>query len=141
MYPPPDARQPYPGAPPPASAAFLPPMPPADEAARRKAAYGQELERQAEENRQRKEAQKRQAAKDDARLELDALQYSKVVASRKALGGAGEPLRDASGNVVAQLRGVTSPSGRGGVQVISVCVFSMRKFCCAVCQWCHSSSE
>jgi hypothetical protein len=85
------------------------------EAARRRTAYGAELERQANDNRARKEAAKREAAAEEARLERSNLLHARVMMGRKALGGAGEPLRDADGRVVAQLRGMSPPPAQAPV--------------------------
>ena len=82
---------------------------PVDDAATKKAAYALDLEGQLAADRDRKLASKRELARADATLERGNLEHERRVASRRAMGGAGEPLRAADGRTIASLRGASPP--------------------------------
>jgi hypothetical protein len=67
------------------------------------------------EDRARKDAKKRAEADWDAKQDREAVSYARVLAARRAQGGAGDPFRDADSHIIAS-RGAAAAAAasRGG---------------------------
>jgi hypothetical protein len=83
-------------------------VPQEDIAARKRLEYAADLERQVLDAKMRKEAEKRAAEERERRLEMEAVEYAREQALRKARGGNGEPLRDIDGRVLTDVKSVAA---------------------------------